>query len=159
MKRIETLSENDRLAIVRTLNAAAINGESAYLCPGRRVECKDCAAEPDCELEHICEPGALRTFIEWLNWLRDEVETPAISSGLRVFCTGVPNHYCIERNDDLNFNTIYAEGRSFTALFFDQQFFPDFTVIDVFASRYGVTCILVKDRRNNKNWLYIDKAI
>lgn len=158
MKRIETLTEGDRLAVVRTLNAAAIIGKSAYICPGRCVECKDCANEPDCENEYIAEPGAIRTFIGWLNWLLDEVETPPISSGLRVFFTSVPNLYCIERDDDLNFNTLYAEGRPFTELFFDQQFFPDLRVIDVFASRYRVACILVKDRRNNKNCIYIDKA-
>ena len=156
MKRIETLTPNDRLAVVRTLNAAAINGESAYICPGRCVECKDCAAEPECELEYIHEPGGIRTFIDWIMWLLDEVESPAINSGLHVFCTNVQNQYCIERDDDLNFNKIYAQGKPLTALFFDKRYIK---VIDVFASRNSVACIFAKDNRSSENIIYIDKAI
>ena len=119
----------------------------------------DGAAEPECESEYIAEPGCIRTFIGWLTWLLDEVEKPEISSGLSAFCTSLPNHYCIERDDDLNFNKLYAQGRPFTTLFFDQQFFPALTVIDVFSNRNGAACILVKDKRSGENWLYIDKDI
>ena len=159
MKRIETLSENDRLAVVRTLNDAALNGDVMYSCAfvGATV-CNVCPLANECGALYIDE-FPKKSFVGWLNWLCDDVDAPAINTGFRVFVADRINWYCIERDDDLNFNTLYAEGRPLTALFFDQQFSPDLMVIDVFASRYGVTCILVKDRRDNKNWLYIDKAI
>ena len=158
MKRIETLTEVDRLAIARTLNDAAINGKAPYSCIMNDRACTGCPVSNACSGVHVGDRSA-KTFIGWLNWLFDEVDATAINTGYRVFLTDRINLYCIERDDDLNFNALYAEGRPFTALFFDQQFFPSLTVIDVFASCYGVTCVLVKDRRTNKNWIYLDKAI
>lgn len=159
MKRIETLTPNDRLAVVRTLNDAALNGDVEYSCAfGGETDCNVCQLANECGSLYISE-FPKKSFIGWLNWLLEEVEATAISTGYRVFVTDRINLYCIERDDDLNFNRLYAEGRPFTALFFDQQFFPSLTIIDVFASRYGVACILVKDNRNNKNWIYINKAI
>lgn len=154
MKRIETLTKKDRRAITRTLNEAALDGVASYSCC-RDGECHICPIAYDCTGLYVGElPN--NTFIGWLNWLCDEVEKPAISTVYRVFLTDRINLYCIERDDDLN---IYAEGRPFTALVFDQQICPSLMVIDVFASRYGVACVLVKDRRTNKNWIYLDKAI
>lgn len=158
MKRIETLTEVDRIAIVRALNDSAIIGKAPYLCLMNDCACKGCPVSNACSGFSVGD-RPVKTFIGWLNWLLDEVDATAINTGYRVFLTDRINLYCIERDDDLNFNRLYAEGRPFTALFFDQQFFPSLTVIDVFASRYGVACILVKDNRNNKNWIYIDKAI
>lgn len=158
MKRIETLTDVDRLAIVHTLNDAAINGKTSYSCLMNDFTCTGCHVANACSGVHVGDRSE-KTFIGWLNWLCDEVEETAIITGYRVFLTDRINLYCIERDDDLNFNRLYAEGRPFTALVFDQQFCPSLMVIDVFASRYGVACVLVKDRRTNKNWIYLDKAI
>ena len=157
MKRIETLTEKDRRAITRTLNDAALDGVASYSCC-RDGKCHICPIAYDCTGLYVGELPTY-TFIGWLNWLLDEVDATAISTGYRVFLTDRINLYCIERDDDLNFKRLYAEGRPFTALVFDQQFCPSLMVIDVFASRYGVACVLVKDRRTNKNWIYIYKAI
>ena len=153
MKRIETLTTNDRIAVVRTLNSAAITGKSAYICPGRCVECKDCAAEPECELEDIHEPGVIRAFIGWLNWLVEEVEKPAISSGYRVIYTEHSNIFFIERPDRTN---LYAKGRPLVLLPVACKRYSEFVISDVFSTRYGAACILVEDIKTREMRFYSD---
>lgn len=123
MKRIETLTEIDRLAIVSTLNDAALNGKTPFACLMNDCACKGCPVANACSGVYDGD-RPVKTFIEWLVWLCDDVDAPAINTGFRVFLIDRINWYCIERDDDLNFNTLYAEGRPLTALFFDQQFFP-----------------------------------
>lgn len=155
MKRIETLTEVDRIAIVRTLNDSSLNGKAPYSCLMNDYECKGCPVSNACSGFSVGD-RPVKTFIGWLSWLLDEVEKHEIRSGLSSFCTSLPNHYCIERDDDLNFNKIYAQGRPLTALFFDKN---HLNFIDVFASRNGVACILAKDNRSGENVIYIDKDI
>ena len=155
MKRIETLSAVDRSSIVRTLNDASLNGKAPYSCLMNDCACKGCPVSNACSGFSVGD-RPVKTFIGWLTWLVDEVEKPEISSGLNAFCTSLPNHYCIEREDDLNFNKIYAQVRPLTALFFDKNYLK---FIDVFVSRNGVACILAKDNRSGENVIYIDKDI
>ena len=153
MKRIETLTPNDRLAVVRTLNNAAVNGKSEYICPGRCVKCEECANEPECELEYIAEPGCIRTFIDWLNWLLDEVDEIGIRTGYQVIYTEHSNIFFIARPDGTN---LYAKGRPLVLLPVDLKRYTEFVISDVFSSRYGAACILVEDTKNGEMRFYSD---
>lgn len=153
MKRIETLTPKERLAVVRTLNNAAVNGKSEYICPGRCVKCEECTNEPECEPEYINEPGCIRTVNDWLNWLLDEVETPGISSGYRVIYTEHSNIFFIARPDGTN---LYAKGRPLVLLPVDLKRYSEFVIFDVFSSRYGAACILVEDPKTGEMRFYSD---
>lgn len=153
MKRIETLTEYNRLAIVGTLNLAATHGETAYICPWRYVECKDCAAEADCDAAYHDAPGITRSFRGWLAWLCDDVYALKIESGYRVLLTDRINHYRIARPDGFD---IHAVGQPLPLLPRDREGNPALAITDVFASRYGAVCILVEDTYSGEKWLYSD---
>lgn len=152
MKRIETLTEVDRLAIVRTLNDAAINGKTSYSCLMNDFACTGCPVANACSGVHVGDLSA-KTFIGWLNWLRDEVEATAIRSGYRVLYTKRMNHFHIERPDGVN---LYANGQPWALLPIDRDRKSEFVITDVFASRYGTACILVEDTYTGEMVLYSD---
>lgn len=139
MKRIETLTPYDRLAVIRTLNDAAQYGNAMYSC------------EFDCAL--YTGEFIKRSFTGWLAWLCDDVKGERNSSGYRVLFTEHINHFRIVRPDGAN---IYAVGQSLSLLPFDYERKSALAITDVFASRYGAACILVEDMYSGDTWLYTD---
>ena len=151
MKRIETLTPNDRLAVVRTLNDAALNGDVSYSCQfGIETDCKVCPLSFECGSLYIRD-FSKKSFNGWLTWLVEEVEKPAIRSGYRVIYTEHSNIFFIVRPDGTN---LYAKGRPMVLLSVDLQRYSEFVISDVFSSRYGDACILVEDTKNGEMRFY-----
>lgn len=157
MKRIETLNETARKAMVETLNAAAVKGVEAYHCPGSLAFCPGCPMDDECDIAQLHDPAVIKTFPGWLNWLCADVDGTAIKMGYRVWWTGVNGLYWIQKPDGTK---VYAKARPLTMLLFQQPDFPtELQITDVFASRYGATCLLVKDESTGNSWLYFNKLI
>lgn len=153
MKRIETLDETHLVAIRNTLNAARIDGRSAYACPGSRANCKDCPVLCECAGAYHDEPGLIKSFIGWLAWLFEDVKGVRIKSGYRVIYTERINYYHIVSQDGTN---LYAKGRPLVLLPVDCKRYTEFAISDVFASRDGAACILVEDTYSGETRLYSD---
>ena len=153
MKRIETLTPNDRLAVVRTLNDAALNGYASYSCQfDIETDCKVCPLAIECGALYISD-FPKKSFIGWVNWLVEEVGKPAIRSGYRVLYTEHSNIFFIVRPDGTN---LYAKGRPLVLLSVDLKRYSEFVISDVFSSRYGAACILVEDTKTGEMRFYSD---
>lgn len=151
MKRIETLTEKERRAIIHTLNDAALDGVASYSCC-RDVSCDICPIAYDCTGLYVGELPP-NTFSGWLAWLCGDVKGERNSSGYRVFLTECINHYHIVRPDGVN---IYAVGQPLPLLPRDYERNSALAITDIFASRYGAACILVEDTYTEEMSLYSD---